>query len=218
MQSLQGIVNRKQPRIYFVYNEGDTFWLNELQKQKQTDAPISAKPWDLVKQFGGETKGVVLCDPKVYESICTAVSLAGADDLLVAKTPEIAARIGLPITMDLRGKFKNNAEAIHYLRTSVMPRLDPYLTCSLDPAVYGAGGLDSVIAAKGSFFWITGPKTQDSPGANSDEELSELSEMFAAMPLGAVVRGFLVARRRRGNAGVRRRNAGKPVWKSDTCQ
>jgi hypothetical protein len=35
----------------------------------------------------GEFKGVVICDPKVYASPCVAVSLSGADDLLVAQTP-----------------------------------------------------------------------------------------------------------------------------------
>jgi hypothetical protein len=34
--------------------------------------------------------------------------------------------------VDLRGKFKDNAEAYRYLRTDVFPGLDPFLTISLD--------------------------------------------------------------------------------------
>jgi hypothetical protein len=191
LTSLQGIVNRKQPRIYFLFDDDDRAWLEELQKQKATDAPITVDdPFSLVDKFRGEFKGAVLCDPKIYVSPCVAVSLAGADDLLVAKTPEIAARVKVPVKVDLRGKFKDNADALRYIHTKVMPRLDPYLTCSLDPAVYGSGALDSLIAARASTFWITGPKAQSLPGANQPGEMAEIRAMFAKMPLGAVVRGF----------------------------
>ena len=189
--SLQGIVNRKQPRVYLIFDNDDRVWLDEMRQQKETDTPIPvADPWSLVKTFRGELGGTVLCDPKVYVSPCVAVSLAGADDLLVAKTPQLAARIGLPVKVDLRGRFTNNAQAFRYLRTQVAPRLDPYLTCSLDPAVYDAGGLDGIIAARGSAFWITGPLAQHLPGANQAGELEEIKALFARMPLGAVVRGF----------------------------
>lgn len=189
--SLQGIVNRKQPRVYLLFDDDDRVWLDEMQRQKETDAPVPvADPWSLIKTFRAELGGTVLCDPKVYVSPCVAVSLAGADDLLVAKTPELAARIALPVKEDLRGRFKDDAHALHYLRTQVAPRLDPYLTCSLDPAVYHQGGLDSIIASRGSAFWITGPQAQHLPGANQAGELDEIKAMFAQMPLGAVVRGF----------------------------
>lgn len=191
LTSLQGIVNRKQPRIYFLFDNDDQIWLTELQRQGVIDAPVTvADPFALVDQFRSEFKGAVLCDPKVYESPCVAVCLAGADDLIIAKTPELAARVKVPVTMDLRGKFKDNAAAIRYIHTELLPKLDPYLTCSLDPAVYDKGGLDSIIAARGSTFWITGPKAQNLPGANQPGEMAELRAMFAKMPLGAVVRGF----------------------------
>ena len=191
LTSLQGIVNRKQPRIYFLFDDDDQIWLDELQKQKETDAPIPVSdPWSLLETFRDEYKGVVLCDPKVYSSPCIAVSLAGADDLLVALTPQLAAHIKMPVTVDLRGKFKDNADALRYLRTDILPRLDPFLTICLSPAVYDRGSLDQIIAARGSAFWITGPKSQKLPGANQAGEMEEIKKLLAQMPLGAVVRGF----------------------------
>lgn len=191
LTSLQGIVNRKQPRVYFLFDDDDSRWLDALREQNVIDKTITvADPWELVDQFRSEFKGAVVCDPKVYVSPCLAVSLAGADDLLVAMTPELAERVNVPVKVDLRGRFKDNAAALKYLRTDVMPRLDPYLTCTLDPAVFHQGGLDSLIAARGSVFWITGPEAQQLPGADTFKEVAEVNALLARMPLGAVVRGF----------------------------
>ena len=189
LASLQGIVNRKQPRIYLIFGDDDQFWLDAMQQQGQTDAPIPvADPLSLVKTFRREVQGAVVTDPKVYVSPCVAVDLAGLDDLVIA-TPELASQTGLPIKSDLRGKFKNDADAFHYVRTHLLSRLNPYLSLCLDPVILGSQ-VDDVIAAKGMAFWITGPKAQDRPGADEVAERAEIEATFAKLPLDAVVRGF----------------------------
>jgi hypothetical protein len=105
-------------------------------------------------------------------------------------TPEFAHRLNLPIKVDLRGKFKSDIDALQYVRKRLQPRLNPYLACCLDPAIFDSGALDQIIAAKGLVFWITGTKAQNLPGARGPEEISEVKAILAAMPLGAVVRGF----------------------------
>lgn len=188
--SLQGLVNRAQPRIYLILEDQDTFWLPEMRRQGHTDAPIPvADPLSLVDRFRSSVRGAVLPDPKIYISPCVAACVAGADDLLIA-TPELARRLHLPIKADLRGKFRSDADALRYVRTNLLPRLNPYLACCLDPALFGTGALDQIIAAKGLVFWITGTKAQDLPGANGPEEIAEVKAMLASLPLGAVVRGF----------------------------
>ena len=189
LTSLQGLVNRTQPRIYLIGGDDDPFWLQAMQDQGQTGTPITVTdPFSLLKTFQSAYKGAVVPDPKVYVSPCLAVDLAGADDLVIA-TPELAARYGLPIKNDLRGKFKDDSDALHYARTALLPRLNPYLCLCLDPPLLGSQ-VDDVIAARGMAFWITGPKAQDRPGANEAGERAEIEETFARMPLGAVVRGF----------------------------
>lgn len=189
LASLQGIVNRKQPRIYLIWSDDDKFWLTVMQQQGSTDKPVTvADPLSLLKTFGSAYKGVVVPDPNVYVSPDIAVDIAGADDLLLA-TPELAAQLHLPIQTDLRGKFKDDADALHYARTVLLPRLNPYLALCLDPPLLGAQ-VDDVIAAKGMAFWVTGPKAQDKPGANMAAEQAEIEATFAQMPLNAVVRGY----------------------------
>lgn len=188
--SLQGLVNRKQPQIYLIVRETDSFWLQEMRRQGETDEPIPvADPLSLVDRFRSAVRGAVVSDPKITVSPCVAACIAGVDDLLMA-TPEQAGALRLPIKADLRGKFKSDSDALRYIRTSLMSRLNPYLACCLDPTIFDSGALDQIIAAKGLVFWITGTKVQDLPGADGPEETAEVKKILAAMPLGAVVRGF----------------------------
>ena len=189
LASLQGIVNRKQPRIYLVTGDDDTFWLGQMQALGQTGQPIPvADPMTLLTTFRASYRGAVVPDPNVYVSPCVAVDIAGLDDLVIA-TPELARRLNLPIKQDLRGRFRNDADAFRYARTQLLPHLNPYLATCLDPPILGSQ-VDDVIAARGMCFWVTGPKAQDRPGADEATERAEIEATFARMPLGAVVRGF----------------------------
>ena len=161
-----------------------------MQKRGQTgDAIVLTNPLDIVEKFRAEIRGAVIPDANVYLSSCVAASLAGADSFVVA-TPELAAQWKLPIGMDLRGKFKDNADALRYLRTEIFPRLNPFISICLDPSLYDNGSLDQIIAARGAVFWITGQRAQDKPGADTSAELEEIKALFAKMPVHSVVRGF----------------------------
>lgn len=189
LATLQGLVNRTQPRIYLIWREDDRFWLDEMVKRGQTDAPTPvADPLSLLKTFRSSYQGAVVPDPKVNFSPALAANIAAVDNLLIA-TPKLAKRLDIPVKEDLRGRFKDNAEALRYLRTTLLPRLNPFLAICLDPPLLGAQ-MDYIIANKGVTFWITGPRAQDRPGANMQDELEEVEALLAAMPLNAVVHGF----------------------------
>jgi len=189
LASVQGIVNRRQPRIYLITSDDDKFWLDQMQAQYQTGKPILvADPLSLVQTFRSEINGAVVADPNVYVSPCIAVDIAGMKDLAIA-TPALASRLGLPIISDLRGKFKDDADALRYARTALLPHLNPFLSLCLDPPLLGSQ-VDDIISARGTCFWITGPKAQNKPGANEAAERAEITQTFAQMPLNAVIRGF----------------------------
>ena len=189
LASLQGLVNRTRPRLYLIWNDSDVFWLNVMQQQGHTGTPTPvADPFSLLTTFRAAYRGAVVADPNVYVSPCVAVDIAGIDDLLMA-TPALAAQYHLPIKTDLRGRFKNNADALRYVRTTLLPRLNPYLALCLDPRLLGSQ-VDDVIAARGMAFWVTGPAAQDRPGANEAAEYREIQATFARMPLGGIVRGY----------------------------
>ena len=61
LTTLQGIVNRKEPRMYVLESkeEGKFTWLNDL------DVPYKVRDnyWDIVKTFKSEIKGMIVYDP-----------------------------------------------------------------------------------------------------------------------------------------------------------
>ena len=189
LASVQGIVNRRRPLIYLVTNDDDLFWLAEMQKQGVTRTPVMVSdPLYIVKAFKWALGGAVVPDPNVYVSPCIAVDIAGISDLAIA-TPALAERFNLPIKADLRGRFKDNADALRYARTTLLPLSNPNISLCLDPPLLGTQ-VDDIIASRGTCFWITGPKAQGKPGANETAERAEIAKTFAQMPLFSVVRGF----------------------------
>jgi hypothetical protein len=184
--SLQGLVNRVQPRIYLISTDTDPFWLDTMQQQGHTGAPVVvADPMSLLTTFHDSYAGAVVADPNVYVSPDVAVDVASTENLLLA-TPDLAASLGLPIKEDLRGRFKGDVDALHYVRTVLLPKLNPYLGCIIAPKILGSQ-LDDVIAAKAVCFWVTGDQEQDRPGADAVGETSELEAMLADMPLCAII-------------------------------
>jgi hypothetical protein len=189
LASLQGIVNRTEPRIYLITSADDQFWLNQMIAQGDTGAPQPVDdPLSLFKTFRDEIAGAVVPDPNCYVTPDIAVDIAGIDNLVIA-TPELAELTGVPIKVDLRGRFHSDADALRHARRNLLSESNRYLALCLDPPLLGAQ-VDDIIAARGTCFWVTGPKEQDRPGADMAAEKQEIEKTFAEMPLDAVIRGF----------------------------
>ncbi|KAA8960487.1 GxGYxYP domain-containing protein, partial [Mycobacterium sp.] len=188
--TLQGIVNRSQPRVYLIWGPNDQFWLQQMRQQGQTDTPnVVEQPLSLVDLFRNDIHGAVVPDPQVYVSPDIAVNIAAVENLVVA-TPALARDLHLPIRVDLRGHFANDVQALAHLRTELAPKMNPYLFLSLAPDELADGAEDQIIAARGITFWITVPKEKSAPGANTAGEKGQIEKLFAATPLAGVVRGF----------------------------
>ena len=113
MATLQGIVNRTEPRIYLIENieEGRTTWLNNLGVPYRLHDDV----WDVVGKYADEAAGIIIYDPEVPDTINVATTLAGLKDAVVA-SPELAAELQAPpyelaVIEDLRGRFENGLEA-----------------------------------------------------------------------------------------------------------
>ena len=190
LTSLQGLVNRTKPRIFLIWGKDDSFWLKQMQKQGATGTAIPVRhPLSLVRRFRQLIRGAVVADPKVYDSPDIAADIAAVDNLVIA-TPQLAQRLNLPIRVDLRGKFKSDAQALRYLRVHLARQMNPFLFLCLDPPLLADGGEDQIIAAKGMTFWVTGRNAGHEPGANMAAEKMQVERLFAQTPLDGVVRGY----------------------------
>ncbi len=113
LATLQGVVNRSEPRIYLLENEeeGKLTWLNDLQVPYQ----LHNEAWDLVKKYKNEVKGIIIYDPEVPDSINVATTLAGLKNGMVV-SPDLAPQLQaapyrLKVLEDLRGRFEDRMDA-----------------------------------------------------------------------------------------------------------
>ncbi|MFB9279786.1 GxGYxYP domain-containing protein [Cohnella cellulosilytica] len=116
MSTLQGIVNRKEPRIYLLENqeEGRLTWLDDLAVPYRLHDDF----WDVFGAYRKEIKGIIVYDPAVPDSINVATTLAGLRDAVVA-SPELAAVLTakpykLHILRDFRGMFRDRMDAYQW--------------------------------------------------------------------------------------------------------
>ncbi|WP_394428801.1 GxGYxYP domain-containing protein [Streptomyces sp. SGAir0957] len=102
LTTLQGVVNRRAPRLYFSFDTGDT----DLRWLPGTGAAVTHhdRALALLDRYRDEVRGAVLIDPDVPDSVNVATTLAGLTDA-VAATAEQAAAYGLRTVSDLRGRF-----------------------------------------------------------------------------------------------------------------
>lgn len=102
LTTLQGVVNRDGPRLYYSFDKGDT----DLRWLPGTGAAVThhARALDLVARYRDRIRGAVLIDPDVPDTVNVATTLAGLRDA-VAATAEQAREHGLRTVMDLRGRF-----------------------------------------------------------------------------------------------------------------
>lgn len=102
LTTLQGVVNRRRPRLYFNFDSGDV----DLRWLPGTGAAVTRHDHatDLVRRYRDEVRGAVLYDPDVPDSVNVATTLAGLENA-VAATVDRARDHGLATVADLRGRF-----------------------------------------------------------------------------------------------------------------
>ncbi|TJY41109.1 hypothetical protein E5161_15555 [Cohnella pontilimi] len=176
LATLQGIVNREEPRIYLLESEeeGKFTWLNDLHVPYQ----VVDDNWDVVKQFQNEIKGVIVYDPKVPDSINVATTMAGLKDAVVA-SPELAAKLSsapynFKVLDDLRGKFKNRMDAYTWQYENLWNQTTHRMLIGLSPdtSVKVPPGLPP------SFRTIAQETTQERNAANRKTYEFDLSEFL----------------------------------------
>jgi hypothetical protein len=130
--TLQGVVNRKQPRVYLTGEFKDAKWLGVIREygHKTVDCPSLDA---LVDMFRGELAGCVVYDPAQPHTINVATMLAGLDRAPVA-TPELATRYHLKIVDDLRGRFADPMAGYEWALRTLWPRLQHRAIACMAPS------------------------------------------------------------------------------------
>jgi hypothetical protein len=136
LTTLQGVVNRTQPELYFNYDTGtmstpDTKWLADMHLPTKQ----YANPLDLVAKYRSRIRGAIVHDPDVPDSLNVATTLAGLENAVVADADQAKAH-GLRIVKDLRGMFDaDRVKTYRWQLDNLFPRVTHQLLAGLPPTM-----------------------------------------------------------------------------------
>lgn len=125
----QGLVNRKEPRIYFIRDEDDRHWLEFYKTRYGTGYEIIDDPYALTEMFAEELKGYVVYDTNMLDSANVATVLGSLEDA-VPVSEELVARLqaaGLSEVDNLVGRWTNRYDAYRWALAELFPRCNPRL-------------------------------------------------------------------------------------------
>jgi len=186
--SLQGIVNRQRPQIYYLFNDTDTFWLDWMLKRgfvKRTQKLDT--PEALLQRLRSSFKGIVVYDPTLPATRNVATMLAGVQDALVA-SPRLARQLRLPIIADLRGRWKKSAEAYRWALDTLWDKMNHHLVACSYPDHLALR--DYLVQHQVFIFWVSGPIDGARPYSDPNAEIRLAEEILSRMPPNTAVLSY----------------------------
>jgi hypothetical protein len=177
--SLEGIVNKKQPRIYMMSDDPAAnvpSWITTL-KLKFNKVP---DPYSLIAKYKSEIKGIIIYDDSnatVADTINLATTMAGAENGIIVSPNLVAAiqaQFNFPVIKDLRGMFTNKWDIYNYQYDNYASRTTNRVIVGLTPATMGCVR-DYAIAIGANVIDLN-------PNARKDSPI--LDKFFDRMPSG----------------------------------
>jgi hypothetical protein len=181
--SLEGIVNRTQPRIACLGHRSPQDQLDWLQLHHLAYERVDG--YRVAAKYKKEITGLVVTDPAVPDTLNLATALAGLNNELIC-APELLpaltnAPCNFPIKDDLRGRFATSKQIYEYIRTNCWPRCTHRVVAGLSGRTHGCLR-DYLVAVKSAVVWFD-------PASNADA--AALIPFFSAMkPAGSVYLGW----------------------------
>ncbi|MGA8118054.1 MAG: GxGYxYP domain-containing protein [Actinocatenispora sp.] len=177
--TLQGLVNRSQPRIAVLRpaDEGETTWLDTV------GVPYHAvdDPWTLVRRYRRHIKGVVVTDPALPATRNVATTIAGLEDGIVAAPDQLDRLADLTVLADLRGRFSTDVDAYGWAIDHLWPHTEHRLLVGLDPEETLSYARDYAVATRALTLWIH-------PDIPESRALGD--KVMARMPAGSAFLGW----------------------------
>jgi len=186
--SLQGIVNRQRPQIYFLFHDNDQIWLDWMRRRgwvKRTERV--GNPQQLLQRFRSVIRGMVITDPAVPATKNIATMLAGVHNAVVA-SPRIARRLSLPVLADLRGRWKKNVDAYRWAYETLWSQMNHHLIACSYPDHLALR--DYLVANKVFIFWVSGAVDGARPPSDPNAEVRLAEQILAKMPPNACVLSY----------------------------
>jgi len=188
LTSLQGLVNRTQPRIYIQTAPDDPWpaWLKERGDVEQLTEV--ADPVELFDEFRDCAEGSVVVDPRVTGTINVATAAASVENLVVVH-PDFAAQLPWKTTIDLRDRWISNVEAYRWAYETYWDRLNHHVLGCYYPLQMNAPR-DYHVAFKVFPVFVSARAGGKYPEADPEGELEFLEEFLANAPANIPIMGW----------------------------
>lgn len=187
---LQGLLAREQPRVWLIRNQEDPFWMEWHRAKGHVEQfETRSNLPELFQQFRSVVKGAVIPDNQLFRGDLLALNVAACDDLIVAP-PALAEKLGLPVKLDLRGRFQTYAEGLEWLWSNYKPKLNPHLCDFRSPNLVPFATFDYSYQWRALMFWVAGPNEESKPGADPLTEHRLVARILSEMPVNGVCVGF----------------------------
>ena len=187
---LQGLANRKQPRLYISQDAYDEKWLDWMRERGDVESVQWLEIGEVFERFLPEAHSMYITDPNIPATVNVATMLAGLDSALVV-TPDIADQFPLPagaypdsskVGYDLRRMhWKKDVDAYRWFFANHGSRLSRRAVSMLDPATYALR--DYLVEFQIPVVWISAPEDAGkNPQASFEEEQQFTRELFLQWP------------------------------------
>jgi hypothetical protein len=190
LTSLQGLVNRRQPRLFLIQDRYDELWLTWLRERGDIDQVEYLEVGQVFERFLPEVSSLFVTDPDLPASINVACMLASCRDGIVctpATTRQYHLSHGAPpdsnkVGLDLRDfHWKKDVEAYRWVYRQLDQELSRQAIAYIDP--YSIGLRDYLIQFKIPALWIAAPEDSGrNPQASPEEEYEFAREILMKWP------------------------------------
>jgi len=190
LSCLQGIANRRRPRLYLLHDRYDELWLDWLRERGDVDAIEWLEVGQVFERFLPDAVPLYVTDPAVPASVNVATMLASVYDGLVAtpntlglfKLPLGTNTSTLPAGLDLRILgWKKDVHAYRWAFEHLESSLSRQAVCILDP--HEVALRDYLVEFKIPVLWISGPQeVRNNPKSWSEQEVQFAREILMKWP------------------------------------
>lgn len=181
--SLEGIVNRTQPRIACVYSsaeEGEFTWLTVHHLPF-----VAINGYSAILKYQTNVTGLVVTDTNLLDTLDLATTLAGLNNELICNPSLLSTLTNTPYNLaikdDLRGRFSTKYQVYQFLYTNCWPQCTHRLFAGMETNGH-AHLRDYLVATKTASVWLD-------PGVSADA--AALAPFISGMtPVGGVYLGW----------------------------
>jgi hypothetical protein len=185
--SLEGLVNRTKPSVYCIHMDTDLSWLDWMQQRAYIHHTVKLTARELINKHAGVIKGGVITDPRLPATRNIA-TMIGAVKGALPLSPRLSAELKLPVVEDLRGRWKQAADAYTWALDNLWPQMSHHAAAAIWPDQIGLR--DYLVENRIFCFWVSGPLDGAKATANPNAEVKMAEKLLAKMPINCPIMSY----------------------------